>query len=280
LRTPIERPKRDKSQMASKERTMAEENKSGDVSDENGNEGDENYLGSWKTKEAAEVGLQNMQTMLDNQGNEVGALRKQNEFTQKVIEDLQVERAAAPQENTGLPNYDQEMAAIQKDMAKLDPVDDNYQSDMAALSNSLIALAGKAQHEKTLSAATAAFKQELDERDVKATHASFYRDNPDFNTPEMQAKIQEYLAKDTTGMSDSLVAYREIQRDMAAIKAKQLKEENAELKRLADLAKGASETGKVITKGQSPQQQKTNQPKTTGAERDAGMQAVLDNLRG
>ena len=38
------------------------------------------YLGTWKTKEAAEEGFQNMKRLLDQQGNELGSLRKQTEF--------------------------------------------------------------------------------------------------------------------------------------------------------------------------------------------------------
>ena len=133
--------------------------------------------------------------------------------------------------------------------------------------------------QETLDAAKEVFTKELDDRDTKATHNAFYRENPDFNTPEMQMRVKEYIAKDTTGMSDPLVAYREIQRDDAAIKAQQLEEENVELKRLMELAKGADETGKVITKGQAPSQT-TKPPKATGADLDQGMQGALDALKG
>lgn len=242
-----------------------------------GNKGDENYLGTWKDKTAAEEGLANMQTMVDNQGNELGTLRKQVEFSEQVINDLKNQPPPPEPKTDPTLGYDQELANIQKDMAELDPVDVNYHKDLMVLMNKSNALAAKIQHEKTLTAATATFKKELDDRDVKATHSSFYKDNPDFNTPEMQLRIKEHLAKDTTGMSDPLVAYREIQRDDAAVKATQLEEENAELKRLVELAKGTDATGKVITKGQAPPQAK--QPKTTGKDLDAGMQTALDASR-
>lgn len=259
---------------------MTEENKSGDKNGKGEKEGgeDEFFLGSWKDKTAAEEGLANMQTMVDNQGNELGTLRKQIEFSEQVINDLKNQPPAPEPKTDPTPGYDQELANIQKDMAKLDPVDESYHKDLMVLMNKSNALAAKVQHEKTLTAATASFKKELDDRDVKATHSSFYKDNPDFNTPEMKLRIKEYLAKDTTGMSDPLVAYREIQRDDAAKKATQLEEENTELKRLIELAKGTDATGKVITKGQAlPQVVK--QPKTTGKDLDAGMQTALDASR-
>jgi len=240
------------------------------------NETTEPYLGTYKDKEAAEEGLKNLNDTLSRQGNELGSLRKQFEYSQQMINDLQSQKAL-PQEQPAT-NYDNEMAAIQDEMLKLDPVDADYQQSMMRLVMQSNSIAAKAQHEQTLNAATSMFRQELDNRDVKATHKAFYRDNPDFNTPEMQMRIKEYLAKDTTGMSDPLVAYREIQRDDAAISAKQLAGENAELKRLMELAKGSEKTGKVISQGQSTQQ-KTKQPRATGADLDKGMQAALDAIR-
>lgn len=247
------------------------------VNDEAGNEGNAPYLGSWKTRESAEEGVKNLESKLGSQGNELGYLRQQVELTQQIINDLKSQPAATPSAD-GAPDYDKEMGAIQKEMATLDPVDNNYQKDLALLVQKSNSLAAQIAHEKTLSVATAAFKKELDDRDVKATHKSFYEKNPDFNTPEMQMRIKDYIARDTTGMSDPLVAYREIQRDTAAQRARELETENAELKKLADLAKGTASTGKVVTKGQSLQQQ-TKQSKATGADLDKGMQEALSRLR-
>lgn len=244
-----------------------------------GNETPENepYLGTWRDRTAAEEGLKNLTQTLDKQGNELGTLRQQFEKSQQIINDLQT-KASAPPPGEPATNYENEMALIQKEMAKLDPVDADYQQNMMNLVMKSNNIAAMAQHEQTLNAATSMFKQELDDRDTQAIYKAFYRDNPDFNTPEMQQRIQDYIAKDTTGMSDPLVAYREIQRDDAAIAAKQLADENAELKRLMDLAKGSDQTGKVISRGQSTQQV-TKQPKATGADLDKGMQAALDALR-
>jgi hypothetical protein len=47
----------------------------------------------------------------------------------------------------------------------------------------------------------------------------FLDENPSFNTPEMQARIQEYIARDKTGMADALSAFREIERDDARTEA-------------------------------------------------------------
>jgi len=151
------------------------------------------------------------------------------------------------------------------------------QSDLMSLMNKSNDLAALEQHDKTLNAATKMFRDELDERDVKATHKAFYGDNPEFNTPEMQAQIRERMSAETTGMLDSLSAFREIQRDTAMQRSTELETENTELKRIAGLAKGTDATGKVITKGQSPQQT-AKHTKVTGADRNKGMQEVLNAL--
>lgn len=80
-------------------------------------------------------------------------------------------------------------------------------------------------------------------------------------------------------MGDTLTAYREIQRDDALAAAKTLTDENAEIKRLLDLKKGEESTGKVVTKGQSPQQSVIKQPKATGAALTQGMHEALNKFR-
>jgi hypothetical protein len=120
------------------------------------------------------------------------------------------------------------------------------------------------QHEKTLSAASEFMKKELSERDVRTAQETFYANNPEFNTPEMQARIKAYIAKDRTGMTDPLVAFREIQRDDIAAKATALEAENTEYKRLIDLEKGKDKTGKVVTKNGGSGSQGTPHQKVIG----------------
>jgi len=246
-----------------------------------------NFLADWKTEEAAVEGLANLQGKLGSQGNEVSLLKKQTELLQSTIEGLKTQtnkpEAETKKEIPKGPDYAKEITVIQDKISKLDPDEPGYQKELGKLiatSNSITAKQASAEGARTaLDAAQAQFKEALDERDIQAMHKDFYRENEDFNTPEMKVRIQERLANDMTGMSDPMVAYREIQRDDAVEAARVAEEENVELKRLLDLKKGEEETGKVVTKGQSPAQQKTKTKKTTGAERDAGMQAALDVLR-
>jgi len=236
------------------------------------------YLGSWKTKEAAEEGVKNLQKILDVQGNEVGTLRKQTDFLQKTIEEIKSRPNPQPKETQGQTDYSKEIQDIQEKMEFLDPNDEDYHKEMLSLVAKSNAITAKKQHEETLSAAAKLFKKEMDERDTKAMHKAFYDSNPEFSTPEMQMRIQEYLANDRTGMSDPMVAFREIQRDDALRERAELAEKNAELERRLNLKKGEEATGKVVTKGQGLQQ-KTKQSKVTGADLDRGMQEVLSNLR-
>ena len=240
---------------------------------EGDNKTDEPYLGTWKSKEAAEVGMQNMQTVLDTQGNELGGLRKQVEFLQE--QSKSPVKADPVKEETG-PDYGAEMKAVQKQMSELDPEDPTYQKDMGKLIVASNTIAAKEATQKAVATSKAEFKTELDERDVKAMHKSFIDDNPDFNKPEMQIRIQEQIDKDQTGMSDPVSAYREIQRDDAMAKLAVAEEANVEKDRLLALKQGENETGKVVIKGQSTQQ-KTNQKKAVGADLDAGMLEALNN---
>jgi len=238
------------------------------------------YLGTWKTREAAEEGFTNMKKLFDQQANELGMLRKQTDFLQRTLEEAkgQPKAKAEPQKPQG-PDYEQQLTDLQKTIAELDPDEPTYHKDLSKLIAQSNRLAAQRATQEALTAAQAEFKRTLDERDMQAVHKDFYKQNPDFNTPEMQMRIQEYLSQDQTGMSDPLVAYREIQRDDAMRKAQELETALAEKERLLALKAGEAQTGKVVTKGQSPQM-KTKQTKATGADLDRGMYDALQRAKG
>ena len=238
----------------------------------------ENFIGTFKDKEAAEQGWTNLETKLKDQGNELGGLRKQVEFAHQVIEDMKAQPAPA-EPKPEVPTYDKEIAAIQKEMVNLDSADENYNKEMLAGMNELNVLSRKAQHEETMAAATSAFKKELDDRDSRSTQNAFRRDNPDFNTPEMQMQIKERIANDQTGMEDTLSAYYTIQRDNAIQQAKALEEENAELKRLATVSEGAKQTGKVVVEEGQTTATETKPTKLTGADLDKAMLDALEKVK-
>jgi len=238
------------------------------------------YLGNWKSKEAAEEGLSNLQRLLDHQGNELGMLRKQTEFFQKTIEDMKGQGAKGGKADAKAqgPDFDTQLSAIQKELEELDPDEPDYNKSMSNLIAKSNRIAAQQATQAALTAAQAEFKKVLDERDTQAVHKNFLKSNPDFNSPDMQMRIQERLAMDDTGMSDPLVAFREIQRDDAMQRAQQLEAELAEKNRLLALKEGEAQTGKVIGKGQSPPQ-KTKPPKATGADLDRGMFEALQRAK-
>ena len=262
---------------------MDDDKKSTDGNPDEGNT-DENFLGSWKTKEDAKEGLKNLQGKMSEQGNEVGTLRKQNEDNTLRMDEMQTamdagkkagEQEVKDKETEGIAT---EQVKINKEIGDLDPVDEGYTKKLTVLIGKSNALAAQGQHQKTLSAATEVFRRELDDRDVRSAHESFDGSNPDFKTPEMQERIRDRIAMDKTGMTDALVAYREIQRDDLMLQNKEFSEQNEELMKRLNLKKGTDETGTVILKSQATQDPKP-QTKTTGAARNAGMQAALDKAR-
>ena len=214
----------------------------------------------------------------DAQGNELGNTRKEKDTLlgqaatlAETLRGLNAERQPAAPKG---PDYDAEIGAVQKQLLELDPMAEGYQQNLANLVAKTNQLTAISQHEKTLNAAGEMMKKELSDRDQTAQAKTFYDANPTFSTPEMQARIKEYIANDKTGMHDPMSAYFQIQRDDVSAKADALATENAEMKKVIELAKGKEETGKVIVKGQSPGQI-TRQPKATGKDLDAGMLAAL-----
>ena len=266
---------------------MSENNSGGEGGDKGKKEeggANEPYLGTWATKEEAAEGLKNLQGKLSEQGSEVGTLRKQNDDNTVRMDEMQAtinagtkagEQEAIDKEAEGIAG---EQAKINKQIEDLDPVDEGYTRKLTTLIGKSNTLAAQGQHKITLEAATAAFTEELNNRDVSNAHQSFDGANPDFKSPEMQQRIRERVAADSTGMTDALVAYREIQRDDTATQNTELVTQNEELMKRLNLKKGTDETGTVILKDQGTQgpQPKT---KTTGADRNAGMQAALNKQR-
>jgi len=221
----------------------------------------------------------NLEKKLGEQGNELGYLRSHAETLATTLKEALAKEQQASESGKSI-DYATEIATVEKQIQELDPLSDNYQKTLASLvarSNRLVAAE---QHEKTLSAASELMKRELSERDIRASKQRFHDENPEFATPEMQARINEFIANDRTGMHDPFSAFYQIQRDDVVAEAKRLLDENAEYKKRLSLAKGTDETGKVIVKGQSPGQQQTKQPKATGKDLDVGMAAALRAARG
>jgi hypothetical protein len=238
---------------------------------------------TFKTPDELAKGYTELKTLHDRQANELGTIRKEHESLKGQAESLATILKDSLTKNVGgnsiketvKTDYAAELTNIEGQIQNLDPLSPDYQRILASLvakSNRLTALD---QHDKTLNAAGEMMKKELSERDIKIAQEAFHKDNPTFNTPEMQTKIREYIAKDRTGMSDPLSAFREIQRDEIAIEAKRLSDENAEYKRLIDLNKGKDETGKVVVKSQGAGQPPVKPQKATGKDLDAGMAAIL-----
>lgn len=227
----------------------------------------------FKSAEEAAKGYLNLKALHDSQANELGTLRK-------VVDTLSKQQPTAPPAKAAEPDYDAEIAATNKAIEKLDPMQENYQSELSKLlvkSNSLTAAKVK---DTVLNTAGNLFQEELSKRDQKAALDKFYGEYPDFKKPETQAEISNFLANDQTGMHDKFSAFFKIRADKAAQIASQKDAENAEMKRVLDLQRGKDETGKVIVKGQSPQAVTKQPANLAGKDLDAAMAAALAASRG
>jgi uncharacterized membrane-anchored protein YhcB (DUF1043 family) len=231
---------------------------------------------SYKTFDDFVKGHSELKGKLDSQGNELGALRKIAELAQANVQNFN-QRKEAPAKVEG-PDLEGELGTIQQRIQELDPMEDNYQKELASLFAKSNKLAAKMAQDKTLSAAEQLLKKELSDRDARAAKQEFIRNNPSFETPEMQARIQDFLTKDKTGIHDPLSAFFQIQRDEIAAQTERIAAENAEMKKALDMAKGKDATGKVVVKGQTATPPK---PQTIlkGKDRDAAMADALAKLR-
>jgi hypothetical protein len=237
---------------------------------------------TFKTPEELTKGYLNLKEKFDSQGNELGTIRKDHESLKSQTETLaNILKEQLGKENkepiTKTPiDYEGELANVEQEILKLDPMAPDYQKTLAVLVTKSTKLAAMDQHLKTMTAAGEMMKKELTARDSKASQDSFYRLNPEFKTPEMQIRIKEFINNDTTGLHDPMSAFFQIQRDDIISKAEVIRQENEEYKRLIDLNRGKSDAGIVVVKGQSgPGSPPIKQPKATGKDLDIGMAAVL-----
>ena len=220
----------------------------------------------FKSGSEAAKGYMNLKALHDAQANELGALRKFAETVAPIVQG-HLDKSKAPAAEQG-PDFDTEIATVNQQITKLDPMSDTYQKDLADLvakSNNLVAKASAKTAQEIL-------KKELSERDAKAARAEFEKINPTFKDPEMQGRIRDFLTADKTGMHDAMSAYFQIQRDDIA-------KEHDEMKKVLELTKGKEKTGTVVVKGQTTSPPAKPQ-KATGRDLDAGMAAVLAAQRG
>jgi len=232
-------------------------------------------FGKYKSMDAAEEGFNNLQKTLDSQGSELGNLRKQVDFFQQQMQATQQKPAQSQESPTPKTDYDKEIKALEKEKKSLDVDDPDYMQRSSDLDSKIRLLDRQKTTEEVLSAAQSHWQKTLEERDAQERNRKFYEQNPDFDSPEMQARIADYIAKDQTGIEDKVSAYRMIQRDDAMAVAQQKQQELEEKERLLSLKRGEESTGTVIRKGGQSTNQKTNTPKAKGKDLDRGMLEAL-----
>lgn len=239
---------------------------------------------TFKTVEELAKGFQETKADHGRISNEYGNLKKEHDGlksqAQTMAETLKetLNKGKEPLAK-GAVDYDAEIANVNAQIEKLDPMKVNYQAELAKLimkSNSLTADKVK---NSVIGEAGKLFQDELKNRDIQASQQQFLDANPTFNTPEMQDRIKGFLSKDRTGMHDKMSAFFALKAEDEAAERTRLNTENEEMKKALELQKGKDATGKVIVKGGSPDQT-TKQPKLTGKDRDAAMMDALRKVRG
>jgi hypothetical protein len=239
---------------------------------------------TFKSVEELTKGFQETKADHGRISNEYGNLKKDHErvsgqaetLANLLKENLTKAPAAAPADQT---DYGKEISAVRTELENLDPLDKDFAKTQGKLISKLTSLTAAETKDKVLSIAGSQFQEELSKRDNQAAKQKFLDANPTFNTPEMQAKIKDFIANDRTGMHDPMSAFFQIQRDDLAAQTKTLQEQNAEMQKVLELAKGKDATGKVVVKGANITQP-TKQTKVTGQDLNAGMLAAAAAARG
>ena len=231
---------------------------------------------SFKTPEEAAKGYSELKQLVDRQGNDLGYARKQLDQTQKMLQESMQKPTEAKAPG---PDYDGELAKIDKSIASLDLDDDDYSKSLSKLNREARSLEAKKVETRTAEKMMKQFEKTLTERDSQQSKQQWLDSNPDFNSDEMQSAIQQKMTADRSGMIDPILAYREIQQEQMSGQLKAEQEKSAALEERLKLKEGAQQTGKVITKGQSTQAT-TNKPKLKGADLDAAMNEAYNNASG
>jgi len=231
---------------------------------------------SFKTPEEAAKGYNELKQLVDRQGNDLGYTRKQLDQTQKMLQESMQKPTEA---KTPGPDYDGELAKIDKAIEGLDVDDDDYSKTLSGLNKQARRLEAQKVETRTAEKLVKQFEKTLTERDSQQSKQQWLDSNPDFNSEEMQSAIQQRMTADRSGMIDPILAYREIQQEQMSGKLKAEQEKSVALEERLKLKEGAQQTGKVITKGQSTQAT-TNKPKLKGADLDAAMNEAYNNASG
>ncbi len=232
---------------------------------------------TFKTVEELVKGFQETKADHGRISNELGQVRGQAQTLAETLKETLTKSKQAEPAAKGT-DFDTEINAAQNALKKLDPMADDFAAQQAELVGKITDLKAEKVKKTVLSEAGKLFQQELKDRDSKTAEKTFLDQNPTFNTPEMQAKIKDFIAKDRTGLHDDMSAYFALQAQEVAVDRERLAKQNEEMQKALDLQKGKDSTGKVFAKGDSPGQQ-TNQPKLEGKDRDAAMLAALNKVR-
>lgn len=240
---------------------------------------------TFKTVEELARGFQETKADHGRISNEYGNLKKDHDSlksqAQTLAETLKETLAKGKKGDQAEPvtDFDKEIISAQAELKKLDPMSDDFTEKQADLIARITDAKASKVKDSVLKTAGELFQNELKSRDAKMSQKQFLDENPTFNTPEMQSRIQDFLTKDKTGMHDNMSAYFALQRSDLMAEREAIVKENEEMRKALNLQKGKDSTGKVIVKGQSPGAV-TNFKKATGKDLDNGMMEALQRARG
>lgn len=196
---------------------------------------EELYAGKYKTPDDLAKAYTELDSKLGEQGNQLGSLKAENAFLQS-----QLEKVQPTQEDPQAPDYDTELAEIQK---KIDSGD--------LLPGEGLAKFGELSAKKSAAETAALLQQQQEQAMVDASRNNFLEQYDDFEAVKNSGALEE-IKKTLPGFHDDVSAYYEYKlketevAKQAEIEAAKAEAFEAGKKAIAEIANGAKDTQKVL----------------------------------
>ena len=238
----------------------------------------ENYLGTWKTREEAEKGFNELQDLYGRQTNELGTLRGQvGDLTNSLTQFMQQSQGPKQPATEEGPSTEDELAKVFNEYSKLDFLNDEDAARKGAeLLKNAVMVTAKTVKDETLKAAGSQFKEVLSQRDAESIKDDFLKSNPRFVELQKSGVFRDLKAQNP--LHDDFSAYYETLASEAATKVSELEVALQEAKKAANLAGGDTQTSRVFTKPGSSARTPGEQPKTEKDRIESARRAVLQSI--
>lgn len=213
----------------------------------------------------------NLEKKLGEQGNELGAMRQQNQELQESLTKMQ--QAQSPEGQEQAQDLQTQLQGIRQKMDNGDLSPDEAMFETA----NIVAQMSKMEAEQVADQRLQKFQQDA-EADKEVSR--FHEKHPDFGEVRQSGVLDQYKAE-FPGLYDDLAAYQEHRIAQAEQAAKEAHDKGYEKGKaeMEKLSQGDAAAGKVLSKPGGTIRQKTQQPLTKPGDVRQSMLQRLQSVR-